>query len=72
MGCVASFQVSHEEVNCENDRPTSGPCGEGSQHALSTRAGCECIAHALQAVCELDPEVTVTSIDGISAYNSIS
>ena len=42
------------------------------QYALSTRAGCECIAHALQAVCELDPEATVTSIDGISAYDSIS
>ena len=42
------------------------------QYALSTRAGCECIAHALQAVCELDPEATVTSIDGISACDSIS
>ena len=42
------------------------------QYELSTRAGCECIAHALQAVCELDPEATVTSIDGISAYDSIS
>ena len=30
------------------------------------------LAHALQAVCELDPEATVTSIDGISAHDSIS
>ena len=42
------------------------------QYALSTRAGCECIAHALQALCELDQEATVTSIDGISAYDSTS
>ena len=42
------------------------------QYALSTRADCECIAHALQAVCELDPDTTGTSIDGISAYDSIS
>ena len=42
------------------------------QNALSTRAGCECIAHALQAVTELDSEATVTTIDGISAYDSIS
>ena len=43
-----------------------------NQYALSTRAGCECIAHALQAVTELDQEATVTTIDGISAYDSIS
>ena len=36
------------------------------QYALSTRSGCECIAHALQAVTELDPEATITTIDGIS------
>ena len=34
------------------------------QHALSTRAGYECIAH--------DPEATVLSIDGISAHDLIS
>ena len=42
------------------------------QHALSTRAGCECVAHALQAVSELDPEATVVSVDGISAFDFIS
>ena len=42
------------------------------QCALSARAGCECIAHPLQAVCELDSEATVTSIDGISSCDSIS
>ena len=40
------------------------------QHTLSTRAGCECIAHVLQASTELDPETTITSIDGISAYDT--
>ena len=42
------------------------------QCALSTRAGCECIAHALQAVTDADPEATILSVDGISAYDSIS
>ena len=42
------------------------------QYALSTRVGCWCIAHALQAVCELNPEATVTSIIGVGAYDSIS
>ena len=42
------------------------------QCALSTRAGCECVALALQAVSELDPEATVVSVDGISAFDLIS
>ena len=42
------------------------------QYALSTRAGCECIAHTLQGLTELHPEATVTSIDGIGAFDLIS
>ena len=30
------------------------------QYALATRAGCECIAHALQEITELNPRATVT------------
>ena len=42
------------------------------QCALSTRAGCECIAHVLQGLCDVNPLTTVTSIDGVSAYDLIS
>ena len=42
------------------------------QYAMLTRAGCECIAHALQGLTELDPHATVTSVDGISAFDMIS
>ena len=42
------------------------------QYALSTRAGCECIAHALQALTELDPAATVLSVDGIGASDLVS
>ena len=42
------------------------------QRALSTRAGCECVAHALQVLCETDPQSTVLSIDGISVFDLIS
>ena len=42
------------------------------QFALSTRAGCDCVAHMLPGVTELNPGVTVTSIDGVSAYDMIS
>ena len=42
------------------------------QYALSTRAGCECIGHALQMLTESHPHMTVTSVDGISAYDTMS
>ena len=42
------------------------------QYALSTRAGTECIAHAIQALTDLDPSATVLSIDGIGAFDLVS
>ena len=42
------------------------------QCAFSTKAGCECVAHVLQSLTDLSPEVTVTSIDGVGAYDLIS
>ena len=42
------------------------------QHALSTRAGCDCVAHALQALSDVDERATIMSIDCISAYDLIS
>ena len=41
------------------------------QYALSTRAGSECVANFIQGLCELNPNSTVMSIDGISAYDHI-
>ena len=42
------------------------------QYALSTRAGCECISHALQALCDSETDAIVVSIDGIGAFDIIS
>ena len=42
------------------------------QYALSTRVGSECVAHVIQGLSELNPDSTVMSIDGISAYDQIS
>ncbi len=42
------------------------------QYALATRAGTECVAHALRTLTELDPELTVISIDGVGAFDTIS
>ena len=42
------------------------------QCAMSTKSGCENIAHTLQGLTEMDPRATGMSIDGISAYDLIS
>ena len=39
---------------------------------MSTRAGCECIAHMLQVRTDLHDRATVLSIDGIGAFNLVS
>ena len=35
------------------------------QYALSTQSGCECIAHAVQAMTDVDGTATILSIDGV-------
>ena len=35
------------------------------QFALSTKSGCECVAHIAQAMTDLDPTTTLLSVDGI-------
>ena len=42
------------------------------QFALTTRSGCECVAHTIQTLCQADPELTLTSLDGVSAFDLIS
>ena len=36
------------------------------------QAGCECISHVLQALTELNPNATILSVDGMSAYDMMS
>ena len=43
-----------------------------STYALTTRAGCECVAHILQTITDKDERATVVSIDGVGAYDLIS
>ena len=42
------------------------------QYALSTRAGCESIAHVVQVMTDRDPNCTVLSIDGVGAFDLVS
>ena len=42
------------------------------QYALTTKGGCECVAHILQTLTELNQETTIISIDGVGACDLIS
>ena len=42
------------------------------QYAQSTRARCECVAHVMQALTDLNLDSTIVSIKGIGAYDMIS
>ena len=42
------------------------------QYALTTKAGCECVAHAVHALTEQHPDATILSIDGVGAFDLIS
>ena len=35
------------------------------QYALKTRAGCECVAHTVQASTEFNESATIVSVDGV-------
>ena len=42
------------------------------QFVLLTKSGCECVAHCIQVLCETDEQFTLTSVDGVSAFDNIS
>ena len=52
--------------------PTVGSMEATTSPVLSTRSGCECVAHVLQTLTELDEDATIVSVDGIGAYDLIS
>ena len=42
------------------------------QYALTTKAGCESVAHIIQSLTDQDERATIVSIDGVGAYDLIS
>ena len=42
------------------------------QYVLTTRAGCECVAHVLQHLTDGDAQATILSVDGIGAFDLVS
>ena len=41
------------------------------QFALSTRAGVDCVGHAVRVMTETNPDATLLSIDGVGAYDHV-
>ena len=41
------------------------------QFALSTRAGTDCVGHAIRVMTDLDARATVLSVDGVGAYDHV-
>ena len=52
--------------------PTVQEATSPSLNALTTKAGGECVAHAIQSLTDLESRATVLSIDGISAFHMLS
>ena len=44
----------------------------GNDRSFPIRSVLECVALILQSMTDLDPETTITSIDGVGAYDLIS
>ena len=42
------------------------------QFAMSTRAGVDCVGHAVRVATDENPEATVLSIDGVGAYDHVN
>ena len=65
----------HHQKACRQNRSprqVSESATAPNQFALLTKAGCECVAHILQSMTDVDPSATVISIDGVGAYDLIS
>ena len=64
QGCLPAF-------GCTNDGPTDGSQRQDgfSPARFVHPGGCERIAHVLHALCDLNPQTTVTSVNGVTAYD---
>ena len=72
---IATGDVFRRLVSRALAKAFSGELDEATrpfQFALQTRAGTDSLAAMLRAAVELDPRATVVSLDGRSAYDTIS
>ena len=60
------------ENHCQTGREEGRESHCSFQYALSSKAGCECGAHIVQAVTDQDVNATVVTVDGVGAYDLIS
>ena len=47
-------------------------CDDCEAYIAPFQCACVCITHALQALSDLNPAATITSIDGVGAFDLIS
>ena len=76
VGCVAlATGTSFRRLVARTLARQFGKAVEAScapfQFALSTRAGTDCVGHAIRAVTDANTMCTVLSIDGIGAYDHV-
>ena len=74
--CLCEFQTFTRRLVARTIAQQLRPQVEAAtapfQYALSTRAGSECVAHVIHGLCEVNPDSTVMSMDGLSACDHIS
>ena len=74
MGSAVSPQRPRPDVwwprHCQFGRIVEQECAP-FQFALFTRAGTDCVGHAIRAMTYLNSRATVLSVDGIGAYDHV-
>ena len=50
---------------------SSGGFHSAFQFAITTRLGSACVAHTIQALCQTDPELTLTSLDSVRVLGHV-
>ena len=72
MGRIGDFvrRLVHEPSRNNGVQQWSEP--PHHQFALSTKAGCECVAHVVQGLTDLDADTTLLSVHGIGAFDLVS
>ena len=64
--------ASWRETSAQQLVPTVEEATAPFQHALTTHSGCACVAHAVQALTDVDESGTVLSIDGTGSFDFVS
>ena len=59
-------------MELRHSTPTTTQHTHNTQHTNTQHFGCECVAHAVQALIDVDRRATILSIDGIGVFDLVS